>query len=66
MSVRVVFGYDEDCRKWDPLVTGDVSHLEARQAFAAVVLTCKMLNEDLLGYSLVEKIEHGYKITPAV
>lgn len=61
--IEVRFQYDEQARKWDPLVVGTASPDEAREAFAAVVLTCQMLDPDLLEYS---RVLDNFHIQPAV
>lgn len=65
--VKVIFEYDETTRKWDPIVNGTISPIEARQAFNAVVLTCKELDPELLNRGLVELISPAtFRILPAV
>ncbi len=57
VAIKVVFEYDEKTFMWDPLVYGATSVTEARQAFNAVAITCKMLDEDLLNMHAVEVID---------
>lgn len=42
MKVKVIFEYDEMLRKWEVLVQGATSELDALQAFNAVVITANM------------------------
>jgi hypothetical protein len=65
--VTVHFLYNEMHRKWDTVVHGVTSELEAKQAFAAVVITCQNLDERLLGRELVQATDpESYRIIPAV
>ena len=64
--VEVTFLYDEQSRKWDPVVRGAVDSVEARQAFAAVVLSCQRLQSQLLALAKTEQAESGIRIIPAV
>jgi hypothetical protein len=67
MAIKVIFEYDEESRKWDPTVHDASSETEARQAFNAVVLTCRQLDPRLLNLSEVEALDNnGYRIYPAV
>jgi hypothetical protein len=61
--IEVKFQYDGQARKWDPLVVGTADPNEAREAFAAVVLTCHMLDPKLLGHT---QITEDFHIRPAV
>lgn len=62
MTVTVAFKYDEQAAKWEVLVTGASDEVEARQAFAAVVATCRETN----GQSISTQTPEGVAITPAV
>lgn len=62
-KVRVIFEYDEQARKWNPIVEGLSTKVEARQAFSAVVITCQQLDPGLLTQALVSD---DFVITPAV
>lgn len=64
--VQVIFTYDETARKWEASVEGVEDSTEARQAFAAVVLTVHELNSGLLNHTKVLKRGTDYHITPAV
>lgn len=44
--ISVTFFYDEATAKWASIVMGASDATEARQAFAAVVLTCQMLDPE--------------------
>jgi hypothetical protein len=62
--VTVEFRYDEKSRKWEPSVHGVKDQTEAKQAFNAVVLTCR---------DVFVSLEHGvkdlgdhYELTPKV
>lgn len=46
--VHVIFKHDDDVKKWEIKVVGTTDPIEARQAFSAVVLTCKELPVSLL------------------
>jgi hypothetical protein len=60
---RVIFTYDEALRKWESEVEGAKDKVEVRQGFSAVVLTCQMLDPDLLIHT---KVNDDYSIIPAV
>ena len=66
--VQVIFTYDEAARKWEAIVTGVDSELEAQQAFNAVVITCFDVQVGL--FHKVEREQYGngygFKIIPAV
>lgn len=64
--IQVTFNYDEAMRKWEAVVTGVENAIEARQSFSAVVLTCQMLNPNLLHYTRVIVDGNTFKIEPAV
>ena len=46
-------------RQFGQLVVTEVDRVEARQAFSAVVITCQLLNEDLL---ILTKVTDDFKI----
>lgn len=65
--VKVIFEYDETTRKWDPVVIGTTSAVEARQAFSAVVITCQELDPNLLSFSKTAVLDAtSFSIRPAV
>jgi hypothetical protein len=66
MPVRVIFEYDEDAAKWAVLVTEASDETEAKQAFAAVVMTCQMLIARLQVQALTAQTPEGVAIAPAV
>lgn len=64
---RVVFTHDEAVRKWSTHVEGARNMKDACDAFQAVVLSCNMLNTNLLDKALITKRDDGnYEVTPAV
>lgn len=64
MSIKVIFEYDEFVKRWDVHVESASDPREAREAFAAVVLSCGILNPRLLSQTLVAKDKDSYKIIP--
>ncbi len=67
----VTFTYDEVAQKWEATVSHVITPTEARQAFSAVVLTCRQLNPALLIHTKTTKIyDHlgveQHRIVPAV
>lgn len=65
--LRVIFEYDEKARKWSPVVEGAEDNVEARQAFSAVVITCRELRPALLVHTQVSVLsENRHLIVPAV
>ena len=63
--VSVVFEYDEESTKWEMVVTGAKNETEAKQAFNAVVLTCRDVVVSM--EHKVERVSIGeYVITPVV
>jgi len=62
--VKVIFTYDEQHRKWEATIQGVTSPVEARQAFNAVVVTCRQTSVTL--DHKVEEIDGGYKIIPVI
>lgn len=60
---QVVFEYHEESRKWDIIVKGAKDSTEARQGFAAVVLSCQQLNPEWLNMAIITPDFH---VTPAV
>lgn len=65
--VSVTFKYCDETKKWDPVVHGAKSRLEALQAFNAVVLSCKELDSDLLEFGQTEMVDSfNVRIHPAV
>jgi hypothetical protein len=66
MKVSVIFTHDDDARKWEVVVSGAADASEARQAFAAVVLTCQQLDSKLLMHTQVASNGDDFAITPAV
>lgn len=65
--IEVRFQYDERLKKWDPLVVGASDPDEAREAFAAVILTCQMLNPKLLKHTrITRKSIDNFQVQPAV
>ena len=66
VPVRVIFTYDEAINLWTCEVDGAVNADVARHAFAAVVITCHMLEERLLSATLVGNGRETHIITPAV
>ena len=64
---EVRFQYDEDSSRWQVLVTGVDSELEAKQAFAAVVTTCWPVNPGLQEeHAKTKQTPGGYRLIPAV
>lgn len=67
MPVEVAFQYDESTRKWEVVVRGVESKLEAKQAFNAVAIT---LREAILDCGLLHKVVQlpsgDYSLEPAV
>jgi len=65
---KVVFEYDPISTRWSPYVEGAQDSMEARHGFSAVVLTCQMLEPDLLPMTIAKTGRHKdrYNITPAV
>jgi len=68
MPVRVIFTYDEAARKWEAHAEGCTEALEARQAFAAVVITCQQS-----AYQLTQTIvknrpgeQQAYNLEPVI
>jgi hypothetical protein len=64
-TVSVIFTYDENCRKWDVVVSGVKDTTEALQAFNAVAITCKdhctvypvsIIEEESIHHQFVESI----------
>jgi len=67
MKATVMFVYDEESRKWEVVVSGVENENDARDAFAAVVATMRMIDFRLQIHAPVENTGDGYyKITPAV
>lgn len=64
--VKVVFHYDENVCKWEPIVEGVDTALEAVQAFSAVVLSCQLLELRLLPLARVLYSDEKYIVTPCV
>lgn len=61
--IEIKFQYDEQARKWDPLVVGTSDPNEAREAFAAVVKTCQLLDPQLLQHT---RVTEDFHIQPAM
>jgi hypothetical protein len=81
MQTRVIFTYDEPSSKWEVVVVGVTDENDARDAFAAVVATSRMIDFRLQNHAPVEvqdgvlevveapdamSMARSFKITPAV
>lgn len=70
MQCQVVFTHDDNAKKWECRVHGVKDAKEARQAFAAVVLTCEMIDGGLQIEAAIAKpvegITNAFDIKPAV
>lgn len=66
MCVRVVFSYNEAAAAWTTVVEGARDETEAKQAFNAVAFTIRDTALLLDMRHGVERVEDGFKITPAV
>lgn len=65
MKISVCFNYDESSSKWEVEIVGTDSHIEAKQAFNAVVLTCKEVRIGL-DHLVSEGLNNSFLLTPAV
>lgn len=66
-DIHVSFKYDKVARKWEATVFGCDSALEAKQAFNAVLETCRPIEASL--FHQADKIMTNpgiYKIVPAI
>lgn len=64
--MRVVFNYQPETGLWEPVIQGAEDETEARQAFSAVVLTCQLLDPELLTQTVVVwNRQKGHIIVPA-
>lgn len=70
MQCQVVFTHDDSAKKWECRVFGCKDAKEARQAFAAVVLTCEMVDGGLQIEAAIAKpvegMNNAFDIEPAV
>lgn len=64
-TTKVTFIYDEPTKKWEVIVSGVTTPLEALQAFNAVLLTCRQATVGLYcnKAELVNNEQGSYKIS---
>lgn len=67
-SCHVIFIHDDDAGKWKVLVKNADSSQDARDAFAAVVITCGMISGKLqIKHAKLDQIDpYTFEVTPAV
>lgn len=66
MKTTVEFFFMEEFKKWGVVVNGVENELEAKQAFNAVILTCRSKCLLTLKHQTKELAPSSYEIIPAV